>query len=105
MTDHLAYDNIFESIVDDPTEAADLAFRADVLSTLLDIFRDRKWSQADVARALEIPQPRVSELMRGKVDLFSSDRLIGYLAKAGFRFRPAFDGRKVVCVVEQVEAA
>ena len=91
--------------VDDPVEVADLAFRADVLSTLIDIFKERQWSQADIARALEIPQPRVSEMMRGKVHLFSSDRLIGYLAKAGFRFRPAFDGSRVVCAVEPVMAA
>ncbi len=105
MSKNLAFDNIFESVVDDAAEAADLAFRADVLSTLIDIFKDRQWSQAEIARALDIPQPRVSELMRGKVHLFSSDRLIGYLAKAGFRFRPAFDGRAVVCAVEPVKAA
>lgn len=105
MSEKLAFDNIFESVVDDPAEAADLAFRADVLSTLIDIFKDRQWSQADIAKALDIPQPRVSELMCGKVHLFSSDRLIGYLAKAGFRFRPTFDGSRVICAVEPVKAA
>lgn len=105
MSERLAFDNIFDSVVDDPAEAADLAFRADVLSTLIDIFKDRQWSQADIAKALDIPQPRVSELMRGKVHLFSSDRLIGFVAKTGFRFRPAFDDGRVICVVEAVKAA
>ena len=105
MSGKLAFDNIFDSIVDDPAEAADLAFRADVLSTLIDIFEGRKWGQAEIAKALGIPQPRVSELMRGKVHLFSSDRLIGYLAKAGFRFRPTYDGIQVICAVEPVKAA
>jgi predicted XRE-type DNA-binding protein len=38
---------------------------------------------------MAVPQPRVSELMTGKVNKFSSDKLIGFLAKVGIRFRPA----------------
>ena len=38
---------------------------------------------------LNIPQPRVSELMTGKVDRFSADKLIGFLARVGIRLKPA----------------
>lgn len=103
-TEKLEYSNIFESITEDTTLAADLQFRSDLLMTLIDIFDDKGWKQAEIAKALDIAQPRVSELLRGKISLFSSDRLIGYLAKLGYRLRPSVTGHKVVCEVE-MEAA
>ena len=86
----LKYTNIFEAIVDDTQEAADLQFRSDLMLVLRDIFEMKKWGQAEIGQALEIPQPRVSELVNGKVHKFSSDKLIGFLAMLGFRFKPTF---------------
>ena len=103
--ERLIYDNVFEALVDDKDEAADLSFRAGLISALVDLVEDRGWKQADVAEALGIPQPRVSEPMRGKIHLFSADRLIGYLARLGVRFKPSFDQHKIVCAVEMTEAA
>jgi predicted XRE-type DNA-binding protein len=105
MTEKLEYSNIFESITDDATLAADLQFRSDLLMTLIDIFDQNGWKQADIADNLEIAQPRVSELLRGKISLFSSDRLIGYLAKTGYRLRPSVNGdHQVICDVEMAAA-
>ncbi|TBG52592.1 helix-turn-helix domain-containing protein [Rhizobium leguminosarum] len=103
--EQLVYDNVFESIVDNKDEAADLSFRADLLSALVDLLEDRGWKQAQIAEALEIAQPRVSELIRGKVHLFSADRLIGYLGRLGVRLKPSFEHHKIVCDVEMTEAA
>ncbi|CDZ28732.1 helix-turn-helix domain-containing protein [Neorhizobium galegae] len=102
--ERLVFENIFDVVTEDPIEAADLRFRSDLLTTLVAIFEDRKWKQTDIAKALDIPQPRVSELMRGKIQLFSADKLIGYLAKLGVRLKPSFSAEhKVICDV--VEAA
>lgn len=81
----LKYSNIFEAIAESPEEAADLEFRADLMLVLRDYFAGA--SQAEIGNRLEIPQPRVSELMSGKVDKFSADKLIGFLAKVGIRFK------------------
>ena len=83
----LKYSNIFEAITDSAAEAADLEFRADLMLVLRDHFDGI--SQAQIGKTLGIPQPRVSELMSGKVDKFSSDKLIGFLATVGIRFKPA----------------
>jgi predicted XRE-type DNA-binding protein len=105
MTEKLEYSNIFESITDDASLAADLQFRSDLIMTLIDIIEAKGWKQAEIAKALDIPQPRVSELLRGKISLFSSDRLIGYLARLGVRLRPSMTSdHQVVCEVE-MEAA
>ncbi|WP_457588778.1 helix-turn-helix domain-containing protein [Ensifer canadensis] len=99
----LAYDSIFDAIANDPAEAADLQFRADLMITLRKIFEDREWKQSQIAAALGVTQPRVSELMRGKLELFSADKLIGFLAKMNVRLRPSYadDDHKVTCIVEQ----
>jgi predicted XRE-type DNA-binding protein len=84
----LSYDNIFDAITDNKDEAADLRFRADLMLIMRDIFELKKWTQSDIMSVLEVSQPRASELMRGKVDKFSSDKLISFLSKLGFRVRP-----------------
>ncbi len=89
MSDKLVFSNIFESITTDDALAADLQFRSDLIMTLIDLIEAKGWKQAETAEILGIPQPRVSELMRGKISLFSSDRLIGYLARLGYRLRPS----------------
>ena len=104
----LSYANIFEAIADNTDDAADLAFRADLMLVLRDYFAGA--SQADIGKALGIPQPRVSELIGGKVDKFSADKLIGFLAKVGIRLKlatvPRTKGRplKVKCDVLMARA-
>jgi predicted XRE-type DNA-binding protein len=43
----------------------------------------RGWTQAEAAKRLEVTQPRISDLMRGKLDRFSIDTLIAMLSLAG----------------------
>lgn len=86
----LAYENIFDAISEDTNEAADLKFRSDLLIVLRGIFEARGWKQAEIMQALDISQPRASELTRGLVDKFSSDKLISLLAQLGYRLSPGF---------------
>jgi len=83
----LGYSSIFEAIADNPEDAADLEFRADLMLVLRDYFTGS--TQADIGKTLGIPQPRVSELLSGKVDKFSADKLIAFLAKVGVRLKPS----------------
>jgi predicted XRE-type DNA-binding protein len=100
--ERLDYDNIFDVMADSQAEAADLQFRADLILTLRKLLKDRNLRQADIAEALGVSQPRVSELMRGKIDLFSADKLIGFLARLDIRLKPsADDNGRVVCEVVQ----
>lgn len=103
----LEFDNIFDLIAEDPNDAADMKFRADLLLAMRDMFEQQRWGQTEVMDALSLSQPRASELMRGKVDKFSSDKLIGFLDKLGFRLRPQFvpskrAKKKLACNVELV---
>ncbi|WP_067867163.1 helix-turn-helix domain-containing protein [Neptuniibacter marinus] len=92
--ERLQYENIFEAINDDQADAADLAFRADLMLVIRKIIKQKSWKQAEAAAALSIPQPRVSDLLCGKVDKFSSDALIGFLARLGFRFNLQYQSER-----------
>lgn len=78
--------NVFESL--DLADAADLLFRSNLLMALTNIIERARWDQAEIGERLGVPQPRVSELMNGKLHLLSSDRLIGYARKLGYRVSP-----------------
>jgi predicted XRE-type DNA-binding protein len=87
--EQLKYSNIFDAITDDPVEAADLKFRADLMLLLREYFRAQEATPADICQRLGVPQPRVSELLNGKIDKFSADKLIGFAARLGIRFYPS----------------
>jgi predicted XRE-type DNA-binding protein len=86
----LKYANIFEAISEDLAHAASLKFRADLMLILREHLRAAKLSQAQIGERLQVPQPRVSELLGGKVDKFSADKLIGFAARLGILFHPRF---------------
>lgn len=46
---------------------------------------ERKWTQAEAARLFGVSQPRIRDLARGKIELFSIDGLVDMLARAGYR--------------------
>ena len=75
--------NVFADLGFSPLESASLQLRARLMAELIRIVRARKLTQAAAARLLGASQPRISDLMRAKVDKFSSDALVEMLALAG----------------------
>ena len=68
-------------------EAASLKIRADLMIEIERLMRRRRLTQAAAAKLLGVTQPRVSDLVRGKIDLFSIDTLVDMLTRAGVRVR------------------
>lgn len=75
--------NIFTDLGFDAAEAAVLKLRAEVMIRTAEQLKARGWTQAEAARQLGITQPRVSRLVKGKVEDFSLDMLITLAARAG----------------------
>jgi predicted XRE-type DNA-binding protein len=69
----------------EPAEALRLAIQSGL--ALEREIAARKWTQAEAARRLGVTQPRVSDLLRGRLDKFSIDALIVYLARIGVPVR------------------
>ena len=86
--------NIFRDLGFPPDEAEHLRIRSDLLIQLQKTISSRRFKQAEAAKLLGVTQPRVSDLMRGRLDLFSVDTLIDMLARLGIRVRLAFSGAK-----------
>ena len=68
-----------------PVEAQDLRIRSHMMIALREFVREKKLTQSQTAKLLGVTQPRVSDLMKGKINLFSASNLIKLLAKAGLR--------------------
>lgn len=70
------FESVWDALEDSPKDAANLRLRATVLRAIQKHIRDQKLTQRDVAAVLNVSQPRVSDLLRGKIDLFSVDTLV-----------------------------
>ena len=70
-----------------PKGAEHLLIRADLLIQLQKAIASRGLRQAEAAKMLRVTQPRVSDLLRGRIDLFSTDTLIDMLARLGIGVR------------------
>ena len=75
--------NIFLDLGFPPHEAAVLLLRAELAEALRRWIESEDFTQAQAAKRLGIAQPRVSEIVRGKIELMSLDYLVGLCAKAG----------------------
>jgi predicted XRE-type DNA-binding protein len=75
--------NVFEDLGFSPEEAENLKIRASLMVSLRRIIEDAGITQAQAAEAFGVTQPRVSDLVRGKIELFSIDTLVNMLAAAG----------------------
>ena len=79
--------NVFRDIGFAPVEAEHLLVRADLLIKVQKVIESKRLTHAALAKTLRITRPRVSELLRGRIDLFTTDALIDILARLGVRVR------------------
>ncbi|MCK9510607.1 MAG: XRE family transcriptional regulator [Pigmentiphaga sp.] len=79
------FESVWDALADTPGEAANLQARSALAIALTEVIKQRGLTQAEAAKRLGVTQPRVSDLMRGKLDLFSLDTLVNMLAAAGLR--------------------
>lgn len=79
--------NVFRDLGFSKNEAAHLLVRGDLLIQVQKAITAKRLKQAEAARVLRVTQPRVSDLLRGRIDLFSTDALIDMLARLGVGVR------------------
>ena len=79
--------NVFRDLGFAPEEAEHLLVRSELMIEVQKLIASRRLKQAAAAKILGVSQPRVSDLLRGRIDLFSTDTLIDMLARLGVRVR------------------
>ena len=75
--------NVFTDLGFEAEEALNLKIRSDLMIEISKLIEDRGLTQTTAAKLLRVTQPRVSDLVRGKIDRFSVDSLIEMLGHAG----------------------
>lgn len=84
---HKSSGNVFEDLGFDPAEAAILQMRAELMNDLRHYIKEQNLTQTQAAKQLGVSQSRVSDLVRGRWDLFSLEMLITLEAKVGREVR------------------
>lgn len=75
--------DVFADLGFSPTEARNLRIRSEMMTALRKFIEKEGLTQADAAKRLKVSQPRISDLMRGKISRFSLDTLVNMLTDAG----------------------
>lgn len=82
--------NVFRDLGFAPEEAEHLLVRSHLMIKIEKLLKARGLKQAEAASIMRVSQPRVSDLLRGRIDLFSTDALIDMLARLGIGVRLLF---------------
>jgi len=77
------FNSVWDAIENTPEEAENLKVRSALMRALKDHIDRAEMKQAEAAKLFGVTQPRVSDLMRGKIDVFSLDALVNMAAAAG----------------------
>ncbi len=77
------FQSVWDAIEDTPQLAASMRARSELVIELTELIKKRGMTQAEAAKLFGVTQPRISDLTRGKIELFSVDALIDMAAVAG----------------------
>ena len=89
--------DVFTDLGFSPAESRNLRLRSQMTTALRKFIEKEGLTQADAAKRLKVSQPRISDLMRGKISRFSVDTLVNMLSDAGLEvdFRIKTTSRRV----------
>ena len=75
--------SVWDAIEGTPAEAENMKLRSTLMMALEQHIRTKGWTQTETARLLGVTQPRVSDLLRGKINVFALDTLVNMVVAAG----------------------
>lgn len=79
------YASVWDALADTPEQAANLRTRAELMQQIAAIVKENGWTQAEAANQCGITQPRMNDLLRGRVSRFSLDALVNVATAIGRR--------------------
>jgi predicted XRE-type DNA-binding protein len=86
-----SYASVWDAIADTPGQAANLRARAELMQQIGDRLKKHDWTQAEAANRCGVTQPRINDLLRGRVSRFSLDALVNIATALGCRVRVDLD--------------
>jgi predicted XRE-type DNA-binding protein len=82
-----SYASVWDAIADTPEQAANLRARAQLMQQIAAFVKRKEWTQVEAAHHCGVTQPRMNDLLRGRVSRFSLDALVNVSAALGCRVR------------------
>ena len=79
------YASVWDAIADTPEQAANLRARAELMQQIAVIVKESGWTQVEAATRCGVTQPRMNDLLRGRVSRFSLDALVNIATAIGRR--------------------
>jgi predicted XRE-type DNA-binding protein len=79
------FDSVWDAIADTPEQAANMRTRAELMRKIAAIVNATDWTQSEAARRCGVTQPRINDLLRGRVSRFSLDALVNIATMMGQR--------------------
>lgn len=79
------YASVWDAIADTPEQAANLRARAELMQQIAELIRAEGWKQVEAAERCGVTQPRLNDLLRGRVSRFSLDALVNIATALGRR--------------------
>lgn len=94
MESKITKGNVFKDLGFSDEEAVALAMRVDLAVEIEKFVRRKNLTQTKAAKYFDVPQPKISKILRGKIDEFSIDYLVRMVAKTGKTPRVSFARRR-----------
>jgi predicted XRE-type DNA-binding protein len=86
------FSSVWDALEDTPQQAANMRLRSKLLSALCTTIRGWELSQKEAAQRLGISQPRLNDVLTGKIDKLSLDALVNLSAAAQMNVDICFNG-------------
>lgn len=93
MTAHVTKNSVFDDLGFDQTEARHLKIRATLMNAIIYYIEENEMTQIEAAELFEVTQPRISNLLNGKINLFSIDTLVTMLSMVNIPVALIIDDR------------
>ena len=88
-------DNVFKDLGFDENESVELKFKADLYVLLKKTLEKQSLTSRQLEKLWDVPQPRVSEVVTGKLDKVSIARLLNFLSALGVSVKPTLNRKAV----------
>ncbi len=85
------YASVWDALADTPEQAANLQARADLMRQIAELVQAAGWTQVEAAGRCGVTQPRINDLLRGRVSRFSLDALVNIATALGRRVSVELD--------------
>ena len=83
MSNSQRFKSVWDALEDSPEQAENMKLRAELMTQIRQYVEGLNMTQQAAAKSLGLTQPRLNELLHGRLDRFSLDKLVNVLARAG----------------------